>query len=76
MNTRHGAYTFDLPRVTGEEKGTFYYNAIKDWNGLPDGLRVCSNLMSFKSKLKQYCICKRLQSVGQKTNTLYFINLI
>ncbi len=40
MNTRHRAYNFDLPRVTGEEKSTFYYNAIKDWNGIPDGLKV------------------------------------
>ncbi len=30
MSTRHRAYNFDLPRVTGEEKGTFYNNAIKD----------------------------------------------
>ncbi len=30
MNTRHRAYNFDLPRVTGEETATFYYNAIKD----------------------------------------------
>ncbi len=30
MNTRHRAYNFDLPLVTGEETGTFYYNAIKD----------------------------------------------
>ncbi len=27
MNTRHRAYNFELPRVTGEKKGTFYYNA-------------------------------------------------
>ncbi len=54
MNTRHRACNFYLPKVTGEETGTFYYNAIKDWNGLPDRLKVCSNLLSFKSKLKQY----------------------
>ncbi len=29
MNTRHRAFDFDLSRVKGEEKGTFYYNAIK-----------------------------------------------
>ncbi len=50
MNTRHRACNFALARVMGEEKGTFYYNAIKDW----DRLKVCSNLLSFKSKLKQY----------------------
>ncbi len=53
MNTRHRTYNFDLPRVTGEEKGTFYYNGVKDWNGLPDRLKTCSNLLSFKSKFKQ-----------------------
>ncbi len=50
MNPRHRAYNFDLPRVTGEETGTFYYNAVKNWNGLPDRLKVSSNLLS---KLKQ-----------------------
>ncbi len=54
MNTRHRAYNFDLPRVTGEETGIFYHNAIKDWNGLPDRLKISSNLLHFKLKLKQY----------------------
>ncbi len=54
MSTRHRAHSFVLPRVTGQESHTLCYNAIKDWNGLPDTLKVCSNLLSFKSKLKQY----------------------
>ncbi len=53
LSTRHRAYNFDIPRVTGEEKSTFYYNTIKDWNSLPDRLKACSNLLSFKAKLKQ-----------------------
>ncbi len=54
MNTQHRAHNFDLSRVTGKETGTFYYNAIKDWNGLSDRLKISSTLLSFKSKLKQY----------------------
>ncbi len=70
MSTRHRAYNFDLPRVTGEEKGTYYYNAIKDLNCIQERLKACSNLISFKSKLKQ---C--MQSIGQRTN-MYFISFI
>ncbi len=50
MNTKHRAYNFVLPRVMGGESHTFYYNAIKDWNGLLDRLKVCNNFLSFKSK--------------------------
>ncbi len=56
-----------------EETGTFYYNAIKDWNGLQDRLKISSNLLSFKSKLKQYM--QKLQLISQRTN-LYFVSFI
>ncbi len=69
MNTRHRAYNFNLPRVTGEEEGTFYYNAIKDWNGLPDRLKTCSNLLSFKSKLKQ---CMLEAAINRPENQYVF----
>ncbi len=69
MSTRHRAYNFDLPRVTGEEKGTFYYNVIKDWNGLPDRLKACSNLLSCKSKLKQ---CMQEAAINRSENQYVF----
>ncbi len=69
MNTRHRAYNFDLPRVTGEETGTFYYNAIKDWNGLQDRLKISSNLLSLKPKLKQYM--QKLQLIHQGKQSVY-----
>ncbi len=50
MNTRHRAYNFDYLE-SREKRDTFYYNAIKDWNGLPDRLKISSNLLFFKSKL-------------------------
>ena len=54
INTRHRAYNFEVPRVTGQATATFYYNAIKDWNNLPDNLKAIPHLLSFKPKLKLY----------------------
>ncbi len=73
MSTRHRAYNFDLPRVTGEEKCTFYYNTIKDRNGLPDRLKACSNLLSFKSKLKQ---CMHEAAINRSEHHYVFISFI
>ncbi len=68
MNIRYRAYNFDLPRVTGEETGTFQYGGIKNWNGLLDKLKVCSNLLSFKSK--QFTV------IQVKAKTIYARNYI
>ena len=34
----------------------FYYNAIKHWNSLPNGVKEIENYAHFERKLKEYLI--------------------
>ena len=50
--TRASANNFFVPRVTNEASKTFYFNAIKNWNSLPDYIKVIEHENAFKEKLK------------------------
>ncbi len=45
-----------MPSMKGIESSTFYFNAIKDWNGLPTELKNCEHLNSFKKGVKKYLL--------------------
>ncbi len=42
--TRHSEWNFTVPNVKGVEKNSFYFNAIKDWNSLPEQLKTCESV--------------------------------
>ena len=45
---------FIVPQIYTYEAGTFYYSAIKDWNGLPVDIKEITNKDTFKDALKQF----------------------
>ena len=57
-NTRHNEYNFYVPSVNGQSANTFYYNAIKDWNGLPSDIKKIKSSHAFKSKVKFFLFDK------------------
>ena len=42
---------FIIPQISTYEAGTFYYYAIKDWNGLPVNIKEITNIDTFKDAL-------------------------
>ncbi len=46
--TRRSERNFINPQLKGTESNTFYFSAIKDWNSLPEDLKTCENIASFK----------------------------
>ena len=52
ISTRASANNFFVPRVAKEAAKTFYFNAIKNWNSLPDYIKSIEHENAFKEKLK------------------------
>ncbi len=48
QHTRRSQWKFIVPKIKGAEGNTFFFNAIKDWNSLPEQLKNCENIASFK----------------------------
>ena len=51
---------FNIPRVKICESSTFYFNGIKDWNGLPLSVKECKTKDLFKTNTKIFLIQKRV----------------
>ena len=51
--TRATAYNFYTPRACNQGTNTFFYTSIKDWNELPNNVKMIDNEKAFKVKLKQ-----------------------
>lgn len=51
-NTRSSLYNFCQPSIKGVESTSFYYNAICDWNGLPDSVKGSKKIEEFKKLVK------------------------
>ncbi len=47
QHTRSRQWNFVVPDIKGTERNTFYFNAVKDWNSLPNELKSCENFCSF-----------------------------
>ena len=53
-NTRGSNFNFQVPKINSITSTTFYYNAIKEWNALPDNVRGITNKDTFKRVLKSH----------------------
>ena len=53
-NTRSSLYNFSQPSIKGAESTSFYYNAICDWNGLPDSVKGCKKIGEYKKLVKTF----------------------
>ena len=53
-NTRTSRYNNMQPSIKGKEDGSFFINAIKDWNSLPDNVKGQMAKMNFTISLKSH----------------------
>ena len=53
-NTRSCEYNFIVPQCGKFGNGTFCFNAIKDWNALPDNIKMIQNTNRYKMAVKLY----------------------
>ena len=57
ISTRHTRSSanldFVVPLIKTCQSGTFYYNAIKDWNELPKEVKVVKSKDAFKKSVKK-----------------------
>ncbi len=70
QSTRCSEWNFTVPKIKGAEGNTFYFNAIKDWNSLPEHLKACENTASFKQGVKRHLVQKAAQEADR--DFLYF----
>ena len=52
--TRNSEYNFWVPPVKSQQKDTFYYNGIQNWNILPNNIKSIKNFNRFKISVKEY----------------------
>ena len=54
--TRGCLFNFVVPSIKGCDSHTFYYNAILDWNSLPDDIKSITNKSSYKTAVKRHLL--------------------
>ncbi len=59
-------FNFNVPIIKGAERNTFYFNAIKDWNSLPEQLKACENMTSFKKGVKSHLMQKAAEEADRE----------
>ena len=60
-NTRHSLHNFKVPSVNNISKSTFYYNAVQDWNQLPENIKNKKILYGFKKEIKSFLNSLQIQ---------------
>ena len=70
-STRGSAYNFKIPPLKGCDSQTFYYNAILDWNNLPDYIKSIENRTTYKTAVKRH-----LFTTGQSNEAGSFIYIL
>ena len=45
-------FNFQVPKITTHSSGSFYYNAIANWNRLPDDIKSIPLKSAFKRSVK------------------------
>ncbi len=64
QHTRSSQWNFNVPNVKGIESITFYFNAIKDWNSLPNNLKNCENIHTYKKGVKTHLLQTATEEAG------------
>ena len=55
-NTRPSPFNFVTTKIKGTESTTCYYNAIRDWNSLPDTIKSITHIKRFKIEVKRHLL--------------------
>ncbi len=66
QHTRSSQWNFNVPNVKGIESNTFYFNVIKDWNSLPNNLKNCENIHTYKKRVKRYLLRMATEEAGRE----------
>ncbi len=66
QHTRSSQWNFNMPNVRGIESNTFYFNAVKDWNSLPNYLKNCENIHTYKKRIKRYLLLMATEEAGRE----------
>ncbi len=66
QHTRSSQWKFNAPNANGIESNTFYFNPIKDWNSLPNNLKNCGNIHTYKKGVKRYLLETATEEAGKK----------
>ncbi len=66
QHTRSSQWNFNVPNVKGIESNTFYFTAIKDWNSLPNNLKNCENIHTYKKGVKRYLLQTATEEGGRE----------
>ena len=66
QRTRGSQWNFYVPSIKGAESKTFFYHAIKDWNSLPNALKSCESIGTFKKGLKMYLLQLATEEEGRE----------
>lgn len=64
--TRASSFNFHVPAVNTITKTTFFYNAIIEWNALPDSIKSITNKATFKQTLRSYLNKRALECEGSQ----------
>ncbi len=70
QHTRNRQWNFAVPDIKGTKSNTFYLNVIKGWNSLPNDLKTCENICSFKKGVKRHLLQMTTDEAGR--NLLFF----
>ncbi len=66
QHTKSSQWNVNVPNVKGIESNTFYFNAIKDWNILPNNLTNCENIHTYKKGVKMCLLQTGTEEAGRE----------
>ena len=65
-STKHSLNKFKVPSVNNISKSTFNYNAVQDWNQLPEDITNKKALYGFKKETKSFLNSLQIQKVNSQ----------
>ena len=65
--------SFIVPSIKGCDSYSLYYNAILDWNNLPDDIRSISNISTYKTAVKRHLLVSLMKQTFKLLVNRYFI---
>ncbi len=66
QHTRRSQWSFNVANVKESESNIFHFNIIKDWNNLPNDLKICDNINTFKKGVKRYLLQTAREEAGRE----------
>ena len=68
--TRFSENNFIVPKIQGCQRNTFYYQAIQEWNSLPNDIKKIDKKHAFKYRVKRYMFDSAL--ARENSSVIYY----